>query len=315
MRVLVTGANGFVGRRLVKRLVEAGHDVYAGWGPGARGSGLGMRGAVVDVTDPHSVDAFVRGGSPCDAVVHLAGIASVRGAAKDPSTAWAVNAEGTARLASALAALAPEPLLLVASSAEVYAPREDRPHRETDPVAPGSPYAASKLGAELAALQTRRGAGAGAGRLRVVVARPCTHIGPGQSEEFWVARRIRALLDAKRCGAPAIEVGELTPVRDWLHVDDVIDAYLVLLEGGGGGRAGEVYNVASGVGVTLDTVLATLEDLIGVHPLHEPDAREARPDARPYLVADAAKLRAATGWQPRRALADALRDMIDAQAD
>jgi GDP-4-dehydro-6-deoxy-D-mannose reductase len=315
VKVLVTGANGFVGSRMVRRLGVAGHDVRAGYGADAPGPPPDSKAAgspavqwlPLDVTEPDSVSAFVRDG--CDALVHLAGIASVRQANANPAAAWAVNTQGAAQVAQALAATrrgtGTDPLLLVVSSAEVYTPASGRPHRETDSVGPASPYAASKLGAELAVLQSWRSAD-----LRAVVARPFPHIGRGQAVDFWVARRCRVLVEAKRRGAPAVTVGELSAVRDFLHVDDVVDAYLLLLTGG---QPGEIYNIASGCGVTLDTVHTMLEDLIGVHPLHEQDAAEMRPDARPYLVGDPSKLRAATGWAPRWSLEETLKEVVDAQ--
>jgi GDP-4-dehydro-6-deoxy-D-mannose reductase len=314
VNVLVTGANGFVGNRMVGRLSAAGHRVRAGFGGDARapapvtaGTASTVQWLPLDVTDPRSVAAFMN--ADCDALVHLAGMASVRQADVDPASAWAVNAEGTAQVAGALAArrhgTRADPLVLIVSSAEVYRPANGRPHQETDPVGPVSPYAASKLGAELAALQTWRSTG-----LRVVIARPFPHIGRGQAPEFWVSRRCRALLEVKRLGAATITVGDLNPVRDFLHVDDVVDAYMGLLTDG---QAGEVYNIASGCAVTLESLHAKLEDLIGVHPRHERDSSEARPDARPYLVGDASKLRTATAWAPRRSLEETLKEVVDAQ--
>src|SRR2546427_8629068 len=134
----------------------------------------------------------------------------------------------------------------------------------------------------------------------------------GQTTKFWVPKQARVLLDAKRRGAPAITVGDLGAVRDFLHVDDVVDAYLLLLRAG---VPGEVYNIASGQAITLEALQAKLETLIGIHPVRERDTAEVRTDARAYPGGDAAKLRAATGWTPRRSLDDALRDVIDAQAD
>jgi len=316
VRALVTGANGFVGRRLVRRLAEDGHDVCAGSGPephGAAAPEASRTGAIrwlsLDVTAQESVDAFLCQG--CDALVHLAGMASAREANQDPARAWLVNALGTARVASGLAAAKRagrcDPLLVISSSAEVYMPRVNHRHRETDPVGPATPYAGSKLGAELVGTSAWRDAG-----LRVVVARPFPHVGAGQAPTFWVAKRARVLLEAKRRGAPAVTVGDLSAVRDFLHVDDVVDAYVRLLEAG---APGEVYNIASGNPVTLETVHSTLESLIGVRPVREQDAAEIRTDARPYHVGDASKLRSATGWAPRRSLDDALREVVDAQAD
>jgi GDP-4-dehydro-6-deoxy-D-mannose reductase len=221
-----------------------------------------------------------------------------------------VNALGTAHVARAVAETrrksGGDPLLVVASSAEVYEPRSDRPHVETDPVGPRTPYAASKLAGELAALTLWHSMA-----LRVVVVRPFPHVGAGQAPEFWVVRRSRVLLEAKRCAAPAITIGDLTPIRDFLDVEDVVEAYVALL---GKGHPGEIYNVASGRAVALGQVHAMLEDVIGVHPIHEQDGNEVRHDARPYLVGDSSKLRAETGWAPRRSLEHTLREVVDAQA-
>src|SRR5207247_4339341 len=90
--------------------------------------------------------------------------------------------------------------------------------------------AGSKLGAELVGTSAWRDAG-----LRVVVARPFPHVGAGQAPTFWVAKRARVLLEAKRRGAPAVTVGDLSAVRDFLHVDDVVDAYVRLPEAGAPG--------------------------------------------------------------------------------
>jgi GDP-4-dehydro-6-deoxy-D-mannose reductase len=301
MKVLVTGANGFVGRAAVARLAADGHEVVAAHGPGTNGFSI-------DVTSDASVRACFD--APVDAVLHLAAVASTKDARDRPWLAWAVNAEGTARVARLLAEAAgrwrTSPRLLLVSSAEVYAP-STTPHREGDAVAPTAPYNSSKLGAELAALHTFRAQG-----LPVVVARPFPHIGPGQDPRYWVAGKCRLLREAQRHGRPVVPVGDLGAVRDFLDVADVVDAYARLLERG---VPGEVYNVASGRAVTLEAVLVCLERLLDFHPKREHDASQARPDARPVLVGDATKLRTATGWSPRRSLEDTLRDVLDAQAD
>jgi GDP-4-dehydro-6-deoxy-D-mannose reductase len=104
----------------------------------------------------------------------------------------------------------------------------------------------------------------------------------------------------------------LEPVREFLHVDDVVDAYARLLEQG---KAGEVYNVASGVGISLDTMLGRLAALVGVEPVTEIDPGLVRAADIPCLVGDATKLRAATGWAPRHSLEETLKDVVDAQTD
>lgn len=308
MKVLVTGANGFVGRSVVRRLLEDGASVIAANGPGASGGPSGERvtSLPLDVTNDAAVRACLQ--TPVDAVIHLAAIALSKAAERDPARAWSVNAEGTGRLAAALAKAAAgwktQPLFLLVSTADVYAPRE-RPIKEGDPIQPSTPYAASKLGAELAVEQTARCHG-----LQAIIARPFLHSGAGQDPSFWIPGRCQMLRDVKAHSWPVVPVGDLTAVRDFLHVDDVADAYALLLQRG---KPGEVYNIASGREVTLDDIHTRLENMLGIAPKREVDASYVRRGALPYLVGDSAKLRAATDWNPRRSLDDMLRDVLDAQ--
>lgn len=317
MKVLVTGADGFVGRWLIRRLLDDGREVYGAVRPAdpPRDDGLTaderahVRWLPLEINDPESVRRCVD--LPYDAVVHLAAIASGTTALRDPGTAWEVNAAGTARIAHVLAEARrkdrADPVVLIVSTGEVYGRGNSTLRRETDPTAPCSPYAASKLGGEEAGLEAWRRAG-----LRVIVARAFAHTGPGQDPSFVVPAFAQRLRFAKQIGAPVVKVGNLEPVRDLLHVQDVVDAYVRLLTQG---EAGEVYNVASGQGVSLEDLLFRMAGLLGIRPIPEADPDLLRPADIPHLVGDAAKLRAATGWSPRRSLDDTLRDVLDAQAD
>lgn len=314
MRVLVTGADGFVGSWLVPRLREAGHAVVAAVLPGAaapeRWSGdAAISVARLELTDPESVRALVALGP--EAVIHLAAVASGGDARRDPGTAWRVNAMGTALLASALGQVVAErrgdPLLLLASTAEVYGRGPQTPRREADATAPVSSYAASKLAAEIAALEVHRRTG-----LRVVITRAFAHTGRGQDGRFVVPALARRLLVARRAKAPVIKVGNLEPVREFMHVADVVEAYCRLLERA---RPGEVYNVACGQGISLRDLLDRLMEIVGHRIIPEADPELVRAADIPYLVGDATKLQAATPWAPRVGLDELLREVVDAQAD
>lgn len=325
MKVLVTGADGFVGRWVIRRLLDDGREVYGAVRPAEpqRADGLTaeerarVRWLPLEITDPASVRRCVD--LPYDAVVHLAAVASGAAALRDPGEAWTVNAAGTARIVHVLAEARRrdriDPVVLLVSTGEVYGRGtgggggggHPSLRRESDPAAPCSPYAASKLGAEEAGLEAWRRAG-----LRVVVARAFAHSGPGQDAGYVVPAFAQRLRFAQRIGAPVVKVGNLEPVRDLLHVQDVVDAYVRLL---GQGKAGEVYNVASGEGVSLADLLFRMAALLGVRPIPEADPDLLRPADIPHLVGDAAKLRALTGWRPRRSLDDLLQDVLDAQAD
>jgi GDP-4-dehydro-6-deoxy-D-mannose reductase len=317
VKILVTGGAGFVGRWLLPRLVAEGHQVLGTRLPGEAPPGFlseaerrEVRWLPLDLRDTESVRAAV--GEEADAVIHLAAVASGAEARRDPGLAWDVNAGGTARLADALgdrrAAGDSDPLLLLVSTAEVYGiVTHERPRTEADPPAPVSPYAASKLGAEVAALEAARRTG-----LRVVIARAFPHTGPGQSHRYVVPAFARRLKAARRIGAPVVKTGNLEPVRDFLDVRDVVEAYLALLAHG---RPGEVYNVASGQGQSLHSVFTRLAELIGVRAIPEPDPQLARRADLPHLVGDASRLRSLTGWRPRISFDQTLQDVVNAQTD
>jgi nucleoside-diphosphate-sugar epimerase len=316
VRVLVTGADGFVGRHLVEQLVQEGHAVSAGCRPGGEPAESWLTAIARDrttivpleVSDGASVRSALS--RPLDAIVHLAAVASGSQARQDPGRAWEVNAAGTARVVDAALSLressAVDPLVLVVSSAEVYGDGPATPRVESDPLLPQSPYAASKVGSEVGALEAWRRAG-----LRVVIARAFPHTGPGQSLLYVVPAFIQRLRAAKAAGAERVATGNLEPVRDLLDVRDVIRAYVALLQHG---VTGEAYNVARGEGVTLRELFTHLAGLIGVRVEPVPDATLMRSGDIRYLVGNAGKLKQATGWSPRITLEQTLREMVDAQA-
>ena len=316
MNVLVTGADGFVGRHALWALRSAGHQIVAchraGAPPPAWATDTSLEGVEwrpLELGQQASVVAAIRGGS--DGVLHLAAVASGAAARRDPGLAWEVNAAGTARLVEALAQQrasgAVDPLVVVVSSGEVYGAAGPPPSRETDAAQPVSPYAASKLGAEEAARETARRTG-----LRVIIARPFSHTGPGQAAEFVAPALVRRLRAARTAGETTVKTGSLEPVRDFLDVRDVADAYARLLASG---RAGEIYNIASGVGLPLRHLFERLAAIVGLDARPELDPALVRPADIPYLVGDAAKLAAGTGWSPRISLDQTLRDLADAETD
>lgn len=308
MNVLVTGADGFAGRYLVRELLDRGHQVRAAVRPDGAGAALPAEVGVVplELTDGASVDAALA--EPCDAIAHLAALASSAEARRDPAAAWMVNAAGTARVAEAAARLrdtgAADPRLLVISSGEVYG-EASHPLTESDETRPQSPYAASKVGAEVAALEVGRRTGLG-----VIIARPFTHTGPGQRSVFFVPAMLGRLREAKTGGQRSVRVGNLAPVRDLTDVRDVVRAYALLLEQG---EAGATYNVSRGEGVALADVFGRMAAAVGADVTPEPDPALMRRADLPYLVGDSTKLRRATGWSPAIDLDQTLADMLDAE--
>lgn len=308
MTVLVTGADGFVGSWLVPALVAAGHQVVAAVradvNPAERPWLRGISTIPLELKDETSVETVAE--QAAGGVIHLAAVASGGDARRDPAGAWDVNARGTEHLAAALARHGRQ-RLVVASTAEVYGPGPEGPRVETDRTAPCSPYAESKLAAERAALAVGKG-----GELEVIVARSFPHTGRGQDTRFVVPAFARRLIEAKRAGKREVPVGNLTPVRDILHVSDVVAAYVRLLEDG---TPGETYNVAAGREVSIRELFERLAALVGHDATPVESTQLVRSSDIRYLVGDAAKLTARTGWQPQVSLEDALAEVVDAQTD
>ncbi|HEX3926453.1 MAG TPA: NAD-dependent epimerase/dehydratase family protein [Gemmatimonadales bacterium] len=306
-RLLVTGADGFVGRWLVQAALSQGDDVIAaisGVTPvPAEWQHQHVQTVVADLRTPEGV-ARVADTAP-DAVIHLAAIASSRAVRQTPIEAWTLNAGATAALADALAALG-SPVFLLVSTSEVYGAGHTEPIDETALPAPVSLYAATKLGAEIAAFEVRRRTG-----LPVLVARPFTHTGPGQLPVYVLPALAERLRQAVLRGEKTVAVGNLAPVRDVLDVRDVVRAYLLLLAQG---APGEVYNVATGQGRPLLECFRILARLAGSDAVPVADALLVRSTDIPVLVGDATRLRVATGWSPTIPLEQTLQELTNAQA-
>lgn len=294
MRVLVTGARGFVGRRLVPRLVGAGHQAVA-------------VDREVDVADHEAVAKCVAAHGP-DAVVHLAALAFVPDSVSAPEATFRVNFLGTRSVLEAVRTHAPAARVLVVSSGHVYgtsaldAPAFD----ECAALRPESPYALTKATADLLASTYAEGG------LDVVRARPFNHTGRGRPAHFLEASLAHQVARIERgLAPPRIAVGNLEAVRDFLDVEDVVSAYLLLLD-----RrvpAGP-YNVASGVPRRardlLDALLALSELPASTRARVqiEVEAERWRPTDR--AVGDSSRLREATGWAPSVPFETTLRALL-----
>jgi GDP-4-dehydro-6-deoxy-D-mannose reductase len=303
MRVLVTGANGFVGRHLVAALRARGHAVAGAGHLGDAGS-AGVLDHGLDLADFENVRGVLAATKP-EAVVHLAGRAFVPDATADPLGAYDINAGGTARLLEAVREFAPAARVVVASSAEVYGdqPRSAYPLTEAVLPNPVNPYAASKVAAEAYAL-----AAAHTYALDVIVTRAFNHIGPGQDGRFVVPSFARQLAEIAAGAEPVLAVGNLEAQRDFLDVRDAVGAYVLLAERTGG-ASGTIYNIARGEAVAIREILRRLITIAHVPVEVREDSGRIRPADVPLILGDASRLRAATGWVPHIALDRSLRDI------
>lgn len=314
-RALVTGGHGFVAQWAVRAMLDRGWAVTAG-GLGAPADGGPLdrerRAAVhwvsLDVTQQEQVREVVERAAP-DVILHLAAISHVLDALREPGRAYAVNTLGAVHLLTEVAWLrhagACDPTILVVGTAEQYGRHEasEMPMDEHAAQRPLTLYAASKAAQEIAALQVHRAEG-----VRVVCTRSFSHSGPGQPAQFLLPALVSRALALPPSGGTLL-MGNGDTVRDFLHVSDVVEAYLALLELG---SAGEAFNVSSGEGISVRALAESVLQRVGASAEISSDPALSRPVDVPVQIGDSAKLRTATGWAPRHTREDIIDDLIHA---
>jgi len=307
VKVFVTGGNGFVGRPLVRRLLDKGCSVTGAVGPGPGVLSSDATAVHVDLLreDPFSEMDLAE----FDAVIHLAAASSSGDAVRDPASTWAVNVLGTVKLLHSLARVVQDgrgdPLLLFVSTGDVYAADTESPQDENSATIAENPYVASKLAAEIAATEVARRTG-----LKVVIARPFPHSGAGQDTRFVAPDFAAKVLAAKDAGESSIKVGNMNVVRELLHVDDVVDAYVRLVNDG---LPGEVYNVARGTAVALTDLLSQICEICEYEVTPVSTTRGDVPVS--FLTGNSSKLRNATGWEASVSFEDVVRDVVAGQME
>lgn len=294
MRIAITGADGFVGRHATRVFRERGYDVLELVG-GAAADGAKQ----IDLREARSIRRALEN-SEVTHLLHLGGASSVARSHENPGEAFAINALGTVHLLDAIRRTVPSARVVVVSSGEVYG-NLGHQAREEDPTMPTSPYAASKLAAEIAAKQFHTSYG-----IPIVIARPFNHLGSGQAPHFVMPSFARQLVEIKSHGGGELHVGNLESVRDFSHVLDVVDAYEILLDRG---VAGEIYNIASGVGRSIRSLLDKMIELERIKVVPTVDSARLRATDLPALVGDPSRA-ASLGWRPRRTIEECLTDVL-----
>lgn len=302
MRVLVTGADGFVARHLIPFFQAQGAEVIGTVLQSGAG-GPGVKTIPLDITDAERTHDVVRDVRPTH-IVHLAAITSVHDSFTNPSQTEDVNVLGTQHLLDAAGGCVPTPRTLLIGSGEEYGPNEGTALSELPISAlhPVSPYGMSKKKVEEFIERSP------ALRTFTIRTRSFPQIGAGHAGHFFIPEMVRQIVQIERGEQPPeIGVGNLDAVRDFTDVRDVVRAYWLLL---GRGVPGEVYNVCSGTSWSMRTVLTKLLSLASVHVEIRPDPAKARPADIPVLIGNNQKLIETTGWAPTIPLHQALADVL-----
>jgi UDP-glucose 4-epimerase len=290
MRVLVTGATGFLGHAVVSALADRGHVVTA----------LSRHDHDVPAkTDRHisadirSADGLAEVVAEVDAVCHLAALARVRDSFAEPVNYWRTNVVGTVNILDALSRAATPKRLVLSSTGAVYGIPKRQPIGEDQPPAPGNPYAATKLAADLAALNVAETGAVGAVSLRAfnIAGASGGHADPDET------RLIPKIIAVQAGRAPELVInGDGSAVRDYVHVDDMADAFVRALDACTPGTW-RAYNIGSGRRTSIRDAVSAAETVTGrpVPVRHAPAANEP-----PTLLADSTRAEKKLGWHPIR---------------
>ena len=304
-KILVTGADGFIGSHLTEALVAQGHDVRAfvyynsfnSWGwldESDENVKQSLDVFAGDIRDPHGVRTAMKG---CDVVLHLAALIAIPYSYHSPDTYVDTNVKGTLNVVQAARDLGVERVVHTSTS-EVYGTARFVPITEEHPLQGQSPYSASKIGADQMAMSFHASFGT-----PVSVIRPFNTYGPRQSARAVIPTIITQIA----AGARTLKLGAVHPTRDFNFVRDTVDGFIALAQCDA--AVGQVVNVGSNYEVTIGDTARLIAEVMGREVDFTCDEQRMRPAGSEVerLWADNAKARELAGWTPRYGGIDGLK--------
>lgn len=305
MKVLVTGADGFIGSNLTEMLIKEGYEVRAlcqynsfnnwGWLDGVEHPALEI--VCGDVRDSSFCREIARG---CDVIYHLAALIAIPYSYIAPESYVDTNVKGTLNICQAARAAGVK-RLVITSTSEVYGTAIEVPISETHPKQPQSPYSATKIGADALALSFHN-----AFELPVVIARPFNTYGPRQSARAFIPTVISQIAS----GMTEIKCGDLRPTRDFNFVDDTCRGFIAL--GTTPGIEGLEINIASGTEISMGDTLRLIAEIMDREVNFVTDPARLRPKDSEVmrLCGDNSVITSLTSWRPQVSLRQGLEKTI-----
>lgn len=296
-KILITGADGFIGSHLTEELVRQGHDVKAfvyynsfnSWGwldQSAKEVKESLEVFSGDIRDPFGVKDAMKG---CTHVLHLASLIAIPYSYHSPCTYIDTNIKGTLNIIQAARELEVEKVVHTSTS-EVYGTAQYVPIDEDHPLQGQSPYSASKIGADQMALSFYSSFDT-----PVAVIRPFNTYGPRQSARAVIPTIISQLAN----GQTTIKLGAISPTRDFNYVKDTVGGFISVMNSIR--SVGEVINVGSNYEVSIGETAEMIADIMGVNLTIETDEQRLRPEKSEVnrLWAENKKAKELIGWQPQ----------------
>jgi len=316
MRILITGITGFAGSHLAKYILKEFPKEHVIYGTKRHRSKMdnitpGLIKLVkwvhdVDYTDAGAVDTLIQQALP-DRVFHLSAESFVPTSWVSPAHVINNNVQSQVNLFNSVLKYVPESKIQIACSSEEYGlvHPDECPIKETNPLRPLSPYAISKVAQDFMGYQYFK-----THKLHVVRTRAFNHTGPGRGHVFVCSTFAKQIAEIEAgMQKPVLHVGNLDAVRDFTDVRDMVRAYWYSLDTNAV-WGGEVYNIGTGVGHTMENVVNILLDMCKIDVKKRLDTSRLRPSDVERLICDSAKFRLATGWLPKYELKETLRDLL-----
>jgi len=307
VKILITGATGFVGGHVVEQCLAGGDELHALTLPeGDRPLPPAVTTHPLPLLDPDVTTELVHDVAP-EVVIHLAGEASVGRSFGQPAATWDVNTWGTLSVLEALRRSESQARALIVTSGEIYGrvALDELPVDIGTALEPLSPYAASKAAADLMAGQYAENYGLG-----IIRVRPFNQIGPGQDARFVVPSIAKQIVEAERAGHAdvVLSVGNVSTRRDFTDVRDAARAYRLIAEHG---HRGAVYHLCTGRSLAVREIIDALADAARIPVTITSDPEIQRAGEQPDLYGTPELLTQHTGWSPDRDLEETVTDTLD----
>jgi len=311
-KFLITGASGFVGQHFIDYLEDnkinaqvVGVDL-SGCGAGRVYSYVNPVYKQIDLLHGHEIERVLFEFQP-DYVLHLASYSSVAFSWKEPVLSFQNNMNVFLNLVETIRRLELKTRILSVGSSEAYGNinQEHLPLVEESPLDPVSPYAVARVSQELLSKVYAEAYG-----VDLIITRSFNHVGPGQKDAFVISSFARQIAEIKKCGQGkgALSTGDLTIVRDFLDVRDVVRAYYLLLTQG---KKGRIYNVCSGKGHALQEVVDELAAIAGVEISTKLNPAFVRPSDNRVIVGSNRRMAEDLGWSPDISFQQSLKDILN----
>lgn len=306
-RILITGVSGFVGYHLLSEYNNSGYkNEVLGVDLMEPAFDIGANNSFkkINLLNELKLNDLISDFKP-DYVIHLASFSKVSESWKSPIESFKNNTNIFLNLIEAIRQNCPTSKLLSIGSSEEYGVVEAKqlPLKENNELNPNSPYSVARVSQEWMSKVYAKGYG-----IDVIITRSFNHYGIMQQDNFVLPSIVKQLCEIKKDKKSAvISVGNIEVVRDFIHVKDVVAAYLHLLKNG---KSGEVYNICTGRGVSLREVINIISDKLELTPEILINKELYRPNDNPIIIGDNTKLRS-IGWSPKITLEEGLEELIN----